>query len=547
VKLAAAFLCIMMALVTANVMVERQYDQMEVKVERELGQLAVPGLEAMAQLSYQVPLMRVHIYRYCFFTDPARRVTILKELGTAHDGVNAALGAYRKSAIDSTDAAQVASLTEKLDKYWWWVEKTVDVIKTGGDNAAVQTTMANYTALYGEIETLMKQMIAANKKHVDDAVGSTLQSIGSSRETLRTAIIASGAISILSLLILMMSVALPLSRISKRLQQLSQGRVSRDAKSPKVRKDEIGVAEHALHDTSGYMCDMADTASSIAAGDLRVTVTPRSDEDVMGVAFRDMAGQLRTSVQSISENAASLVSASEELSASSNRLDTSADSAARQTRNAASAVETVDAGIQTAAEATEEMGQTVQEISVQTTAIREKVSEAATAAQAMSAAAENADEIVGIIARIASQTNLLALNAAIEAARAGAAGRGFSVVADEVNKLARQTSEATAGIATILGEVRLQAETVHLATMEVRDSSAAVASAVEQQSATTKEIGRNMSTAAVGSKEIVSSATSSAASVSETQAEAAEVRSAAEGLAVVAAELGRTVSSFQLT
>lgn len=106
VKLAAAFLCIMLALITANVLVDRQYDSMGQQVEHELGEVAVPGLEAMAQLSYQVPLMRVHIYRYCFFTDPQRRVKINEELIAAHEGVNAALAAYRKTAIDDAKKGQ---------------------------------------------------------------------------------------------------------------------------------------------------------------------------------------------------------------------------------------------------------------------------------------------------------------------------------------------------------------------------------------------------------------------------------------------------------
>lgn len=87
---------------------------------------------------------------------------------------------------------------------------------------------------------------------------------------------------------------------------------------------------------------------------------------------------------------------------------------------------------------------------------------------------------------------------------------------------------------------------MNIATREVQDASGAVAGAVEEQSATTAEIVRHMDEAARGSREIVSSTSSSAASVSAAQREAVAVRSSADGLAGVAAELAATVSGFRL-
>ena len=544
-KMATAFLCIMLALVTANVLMDRQYTTVETQVQQDLGREAIPGLEAMTKLSYAVPLMRVHIYRYCFFTDPARRTKIATELDAAHQSVQAAVGAYRDTVSTPAARSKIDQLGAMLDEYWVWVDKTLDVIHAGGTDAQVQATMAQYTDLYNRIHALMGEITADTTGVAHRAVDATNEGVAASRSLLRTAILTAGAMSIGSLLILLFSIALPLRRAAARLRQLAVGRIPDDV-SATTRRDEIGQTQQAVYDTASYLRDMSGAASSIARGDLRVEVEPRGEDDVMGCAVQDMTTTLRASVESITRNATWLVQASEQLSQTSGRLDDSATAAQQQAEQAASAVETVNAGIQTVAVAAREMSTTVGESSQRTQDISTRVAGAATSAELMTTAANNADGIVEMISTIASQTNLLALNATIEAARAGQAGRGFAVVADEVNKLARKTGDATNDIARILGELRSHAGTVHDATIEVSESTDAVASAVEEQSATTQEIGRTMTTAADGSDEVVRRSTQSARSVTETKKEVVLVREAAGNLAQVAAELQETVGHFTL-
>lgn len=193
-KLAATFLCIMIALLTANVLMDRQYDSVETQVERDLGQHAVPGLDAMTKVSYQVPLMRVHIYRYCFFTDPERRKKILTELETAHNDAMAGIEEYRGTTTSSSDRAKIDQLGSMIDEYWAWVGKTIDVIQAGGSNAEVQATMAKYTDLYNRIQKLMAEITADNKAVAVNAVQATTEGIEASRSLLRVAIIVAAAI-----------------------------------------------------------------------------------------------------------------------------------------------------------------------------------------------------------------------------------------------------------------------------------------------------------------------------------------------------------------
>ena len=165
------------------------------------------------------------------------------------------------------------------------------------------------------------------------------------------------------------------------------------------------------------------------------------------------------------------------------------------------------------ASATEELSVSIAEISRQvnqSSAITgNAVQEAETASELVGRLSEAADRIgsvVRLISEIAGKTNLLALNATIEAARAGAAGKGFAVVAEEVKSLANQTGKATSEITGQVSEMQAATETtveaikrIRTVITEMNQISAAVAAAVEQQDAATKEVARNIESVSAAS------------------------------------------------
>jgi len=268
--------------------------------------------------------------------------------------------------------------------------------------------------------------------------------------------------------------------------------------------------------------------------------------------------QKRT-LEIVTQNAQALGSASEELSATSTQMVGNAEETSTQANVVSAAAEQVSKNVQTVATGTEEMSASIKEIAknaqdaakVATTAVKAAETTNATITKLGESSAE-IGKVIKVITSIAQQTNLLALNATIEAARAGEAGKGFAVVANEVKELAKETAKATEDISQKIEAIQGDTKSAVLAIGEIstiinkiNDYQNTIASAVEEQTATTNEISRNVAEAAKGSTEIAQNITGVAEAAKSTSSGAADTQRASGELSRMAAELQEVVNSAQ--
>lgn len=338
-----------------------------------------------------------------------------------------------------------------------------------------------------------------------------------------------------------------LTRMSGTMTTLAQGDNTIDV--PFVaRRDEIGVMARSIEVFKQTAIERTRLEEEQRGAEQRAGEQRLADMHRLASSFEAEIGQIIDTVSS----------ASTELEATAKTLTQTAEGTRGLASVAASAADDASSNVNAVASATEELSASVNEIGSQvreSTRIAGEAVEQATQTDArigeLSQAATRIGDVVRLITAIAEQTNLLALNATIEAARAGDAGRGFAVVASEVKQLAAQTAKATEEIGGQIAAMQVATEQsvtaikgIGSTISRMSEIASAIAGAVEEQGAATREISNSVQQAAQGTAQVASSIADVNQGAGETGSASAQVLTSARSLSDESSHLKVEVGKF---
>lgn len=319
----------------------------------------------------------------------------------------------------------------------------------------------------------------------------------SNKLLMTTSLLIGAVLVILSLIIFLIArqQVTPIKRMANRMQQISQGEADLTQTIQVDSKDELGELADGfnrfLERIRQLIVTLGNTAQQLAAS----------------------AGQVESSSMQMDQDMASQQAEVDQIAVAMNQLVATVEEVANHAQEASAAAQT---GGQETTEGTNQVQRVIAAIKEQAGII----DQTATEVEKLQESGQQIGEVMDVISGVAEQTNLLALNAAIEAARAGEAGRGFAVVADEVRTLAARTHESTEQIQTtideLLARISQAVNAMHAssegsnqtvanaeeagqalagitgAISNIENMNIQIASATQQQSSTVDELNRNL-------------------------------------------------------
>ncbi len=533
------------ALLTAAIAMLSDYNTRkaaELTASIETANMAALNVERVNSRVYAVVMESRGVY---MSTEPA----VVKKYGEGLLKFNdQILGVVKKweGIVQADDAEQFATFKKRIEQF---VEFRKELVRRAneispaagrewGDNDANRSVRS---ALNKDLEALSKVYSERGKRIAEQTdLNHQLSFILTCLGGIALLLVVAGVI------IIARSIARPLSVITSTIKKVAEG--AEHVEVPHTdRGDEIGALARAIR----IFQDAMERNRRLNAQVSEESAAREQRGRHMEASVKDFQEAIGAVLHALTENASAMRNTAQTINHVTSDANERAVAASGATMQAAGNVSAV-------AGAAEELSASVQEINRQVHHSVEAVDhtgqrteKSIAEIESLATATQRIDGTLTLIQAIAEQTNLLALNATIEAARAGEAGRGFAVVAHEVKALAGQTAKATEEIGQNVGLIQSSTRNAVDAVREIggavrgiNEITTAIAGAVNQQDAATREISSNAQSAAQGNETLVTNINSLREAIGETNTAAASVLATSDDLATTAETLSREVEKF---
>jgi len=547
---AAAMLVILVMAVTSGLMNKRS----SLRIQRGY----YPAVELSRELREGLARMQRKLQDAVMSKEKAP----LEEADAIRDTLVSSLASARSNPV--VDATDLNALRTKIERYHALARRASERMIAGEVGDDIVASLKDMTEQYNTVSRELERRTAEYQTQIDRAFRSAdaLQTSNATAVTLVAVIcvLLLWTLSSFTARLLTSSLTDPLKSAVEAADHLAAGEVGGEL--PTAVEGEVGQLLRSMGRMVEYLKEMAAAAESIAAGDLSVQVRPRSADDMFGNAFRRMTDYLnemarvaehvssgdmsrsvsprsprdsfgsafQAMVRTLSETMREMRQSASAISAASAQVAASAHALSESTNEEAQIVMTATGSIErvnTLVARNAGDSRVMEEMALQGARNAE---ESGSATRETLAAMETIAERITSVDQIATQTNLLALNAAIEAARAGAHGRGFGVVAEEVGRLAAGSREAARDIASVVRSSHDIAERSGELLAKLVPTIGKTASLVQQVVAASGEQASALTSINQAMREVDGATQRNAAAAEELAATAAELAEQAESL-----------------
>ncbi len=459
----------------------------------EITSNSVPSIKSLDEFTQLTLRLRVLAYRLLVNREPDIQQKTMDLLETRNQQIRAAQTSYEKLIASPQERAAYDQYVQLLGQY----RQIEDRMKSLSRNNQVDElrTLVNTDLLNNSeaINTVLNRLLEINTQQADSANQQATDQYSSAFNLVVTLLVIATGLTLLFAWLLTNSITKPIANALSAAEEIAEGNLTRP-----------------------------------------ITVDGEDEAGRLLAAMAKMQEKLRDTLQRISGSATQLASAAEELNSVTDESARGLTQQNNEIEQAATAVNEMTSAVEEVARNAVSTSEASKNATTSAGDGRDLVQETVSAIERMSADVQSTATLIGdlanesrdigkvldVIRGLADQTNLLALNAAIEAARAGEAGRGFAVVADEVRALAHRTQQSTSEIERMIGSIQsgtehavdsmrnsteraestlniargagMSLDTINSAIVEINERNLVIASAAEEQAQVAREVDRNL-------------------------------------------------------